>query len=84
MRKGVPKAHNAIEIEMPMIRSSMESELQFIAAGATAGVGRWNETRSKILNDSSGCFMHLTRNMISRSSNQYISGSSCSAISLDL
>ena len=34
-----------------------------------------NETRSKILNDSSGCFMHLTRNMISRSSNQYIRGS---------
>ena len=23
MRKGVPKAHNAIEIEMPMIRSSI-------------------------------------------------------------
>ena len=36
MRKGVPKAHNGTEIEMPMIRSSMESELQFIAAGATA------------------------------------------------
>ena len=34
MRKGVPKAHNAIEIEMSMIRSSMESELQFIATGA--------------------------------------------------
>ena len=43
-----------------------------------------NEKRSKILNDSSGCFMYLTRNMISRSSNQYISGSNCSAISLDL
>ena len=39
MRKGVPKVHNAIEIEMPMIRSSMESELQHIAAGAKAGVG---------------------------------------------
>ena len=39
MRKGVPKAHNEIEIEMPMIRSSMESELQFITAGATVGVG---------------------------------------------
>ena len=43
-----------------------------------------NETRSKISTDLFGCFMHLTRNMISRSSNQYISGSSCSAISLDL
>ena len=39
MRKGVPKVHNAIEIEMPMIRSSMESKLQFIASGATASVG---------------------------------------------
>ena len=43
-----------------------------------------NEKRSKILNDPSGCFMYLTRNMISRSSNQYISGSNCSAIRLDL
>ena len=41
-----------------------------------------NETKSKILNDSSGCFIHLTRNMISRSSNQYISGSRFSDISL--
>ena len=39
MGKGVPMAHNSIEIEMPMIRSSMESELQFFAAGVTAGVG---------------------------------------------
>ena len=43
-----------------------------------------NESKSKILNDSSGCFIHLTRNMISRSSNQYIRRSSCSDISLDL
>ena len=48
MRKGVPKAHNAIEIEMPMIRSSMESKLQFIAAGATAGVG--SRERDKVKN----------------------------------
>ena len=48
MRKEVPKAHNAIEIEMPMIRSSMESELQFIAAGATAGVG--SRERDKVKN----------------------------------
>ena len=33
-----------------------------------------NETMSKIFNDSSGCFMHLTRNMISRSSNEYLAG----------
>ena len=39
MRKRIPKAHNAIEIEMPVIRHSLESELQFVAAGAKACVG---------------------------------------------
>ena len=47
-------------------------------------LGVENETKSNILNDSSGCFIYLTRNTISRSSNQYVSGSSCSDISLDL
>ena len=31
--------HSAIEIEMPVIRKSLEFELQFIAAGAKACVG---------------------------------------------
>ena len=39
MRKRVPKAHDAIKIEMPVIRSSLESELQFVATGAKACVG---------------------------------------------
>ena len=39
MRKRVSKAHNAIEIEMPVIKSSLEFELQFVAAGAKACVG---------------------------------------------
>ena len=39
MRKRVSKAHSAIEIEMPVIRGSLESELQFIAAGVKACVG---------------------------------------------
>ena len=39
MRKRVPKVHNAIEIEMPVIRRSLEFELQFIAAGAKECVG---------------------------------------------
>ena len=83
MRKRVPKAHNAIEIEMPVIRSwNPNGSLLPLEPKRVLEVE--NETKSNILNDSSGCFIRLTRNMISRSSNQYISVSSCSDISLDL